>query len=576
MFKRYRIDYLLFAGFAAFIVLLLSVVIWVAYSFTTKQMVHNTSYYQQNLLDEIYGKVVIQMKSIEQITLTATFNSELLDYMKLSDDPYNNYLKREEMESFLAQLTYATPDIETVDFYVREPIPFEPQGPVRFLTHAALADEPWYSVVENADSAWIGEHTIQTAKGERSVVSFARKVYTPSGDYNGLLVLNVKSSALQMLIQGKQPNVNRMLYDSGGRLIVAVGAGAISRERLNGIVTRTDRDSGYVRIQPTSSGEGDDALMVWAKHFNKDWVLVELTPWRDITSGSVRVALLLLLAGGASIFIALIFTLFFSRQFVKPIRLLLTEMSHNSINVNRIHLPTDYRNEFGVLFSSYRKLIERIQELYASLESQYRRQKETEIKSLQAMINPHFLYNTLDQLNWMAIASGQEKMSRILELMGRMFRIGLSNGESFISIQDELLHVESYMEIQRLRLGESFTLKDDVPETLRTLYIPKMTLQPFVENSIIHGFHGRTEGTIRIRASLTRENDVLFEIIDDGVGLRSDWQEAGKKTKGGYGIRNVRERIESYFGENYGIELADNGSEAGTTVRIRIPKLTQK
>jgi two-component system sensor histidine kinase YesM len=261
---------------------------------------------------------------------------------------------------------------------------------------------------------------------------------------------------------------------------------------------------------------------------------------------------------------------------VKPIGLLLQEMSRNSVNVNKISLPKGYRNEFGALFSGYRKLIERIQELYASLEDQYRRQKEAEIKALQAMINPHFLYNTLDQLNWMAIAGGQEKMSRILELMGKMFRIGLSNGESVISIRDELLHMECYMQIQQIRLGEQFVLRVDVPETMKDLSIPKMTLQPFIENAIMHGFHGKKEGTIEVCAEITKDAVVVFRITDNGIGLRNDWQEPKKRKTGGYGIRNVRERIDIYFGGSYGLELMPNTDGPGTTVLIRIPALNNK
>ncbi len=120
MFKKYRIDYLLFGGSAAFIVTLLTIVIWIAYSYSAQQMVQNTSYYQQGLLNELYNKVDIQMKSIEQISLTATRNTNLLDYVNLPENPYSNYKKRKEMESFLAQLTFSTPDIESVHFYIKQ------------------------------------------------------------------------------------------------------------------------------------------------------------------------------------------------------------------------------------------------------------------------------------------------------------------------------------------------------------------------------------------------------------------------------------------------------------------------
>lgn len=579
MFKKYRIDYLLFGGSAAFIVTLLTIVIWIAYSYSAQQMVQNTSYYQQGLLNELYNKVDIQMKSIEQISLTATRNTNLLDDVNVPGDKYSNYKKRKEMESFLAQLTFSTPDIESVHFYIKQTLQFEPQGPVKFIEHDLIKEEVWYNpAIENNDFGWIGEHDIRTVQGEKRVISFVRKVYSVAGDYRGLLLLNIKASSIRKLIESHNPAANRILLDSGGRLITMIGGDTMSQDQVEAYLENIKGESGYMKTKSVNSGLSDSSehLMVWAKHFDRDWTLIESTPWKDITGGSFRLAMVLLLAGGSAMLIALCFNLFFSRQFVKPIGLLLHEMSRNSVNVNKVSLPAGYRNEFGALFSGYRRLIERIQELYASLEDQYRRQKEAEIKALQAMINPHFLYNTLDQLNWMAIAGGQEKMSTILELMGKMFRIGLSNGESVIIIRDELLHMECYMQIQQIRLGEQFVLRVDVPETIRDLYIPKMTLQPFIENAIMHGFHGKKEGTIEVCAEITKNAEVVFRITDNGNGLRDNWQEPKKRKTGGYGIRNVRERIDIYFGSSYGLELMPNMDGPGTTVHIRIPVLNNK
>ncbi|UQZ86394.1 Sensor histidine kinase YehU [Paenibacillus konkukensis] len=235
------------------------------------------------------------------------------------------------------------------------------------------------------------------------------------------------------------------------------------------------------------------------------------------------------------------------------------------------HLPSDYTNEFGSLFNGYRRQMERIDELLQSLKAQHKRQREAEILALQAMINPHFLYNTLDQLNWLAIEAGQEKISRILSLMGKMFRIGLSNGETMIPIRDELVHVESYLQIQSIRWGDGLTYSIEADEALKELYIPRLTLQPFVENAIIHGFHGRRTGEIRIEAE--REGNaprIEFRIYDNGVGLRADWSEKKKRRTGGYGIRNVKERIAAYLGAPYGVQL-HNLDGQGTLVRIVLP-----
>ena len=134
-----------------------------------------------------------------------------------------------------------------------------------------------------------------------------------------------------------------------------------------------------------------------------------ITPWNSITSTIGQSAKWMLLIGFISIVAALGFTLIFSKQFLKPIYFLIRFMDRFTPDY-RVRLPSDYHNEFDHMFKGYERLLERIDELYASLREQYKLQRETEIKALQAMINPHFLYNTLDQVNWIAIKAGQPQI----------------------------------------------------------------------------------------------------------------------------------------------------------------------
>ncbi|UUZ84874.1 histidine kinase [Paenibacillus sp. P26] len=449
VFKKVRIDRLFFVSFAAFIAALLLVFTWISYTITSRELADKTSFYQQDLLNELNKRLDIQLNSIEQMSLAASRNIPSIGFDPQEKDPYLRLRKKEELRSLLANITYSTTMVHSIYYYMENPVETDPQGPVLFKDFAQVKGESWYPSLQNNDFAWIGEHQVQTVNGVQRYISFARKLYNNSGRYYGVLVLNTKASEIENLIRGETDGRDRILLDSGGRTIASIGHPTLDApelERIRGYEGKSD----YIHLPAGPSR--DESLLVWSKA-RSDWMLIEMTPWKSIVHGGVRLAYILIAAGLTAIFIASFFTLFLSRQFTKPIRLLLSIMNRLPAKDAVPEMPTDYSNEFGQMFQGYRRQMERIQEPLESLQAQHKRQKEAEILALQAMINPHFLYNTLDQLNWMAIESGQEKISKMLSLVCKMFRIGLSNGETVILIPDEMTHVDCYLQIQKIRWG---------------------------------------------------------------------------------------------------------------------------
>ncbi len=571
-FKNFQIGHVFFGSFAGFITVVLIIVIGVSYQFSVREIVKSTSFYQQNNLNQLDKQLNIQMTEIENISLAISRNSNLQEYLnKAGADSYTRFANASRITFDLSNIAFSMPIIHSIRVYIDDPPVSDYQGPVKFVKLQGLREEPWSETVENSDFSWIGQHLISTNQGDLPVISFARKIYTPGYEYKALVVLDIKASDIIKLIQGEEPDSNRVLLDLGLRAVTSTGdiPAEQYRDTVQDLIHNYNanlNDKGTLRYH--------DSLIVWSKLFSSDWILMEVTPWSEVTKGSVRTAIVLFSIGIAAIAIALLMTLILSKQFTKPIILLMKRMNSFSLGHKDKPMIDDYHNEFGALFKGYSVLVNRTTELYASLERQYRKQKEAEIQALQAMINPHFLYNTLDQLNWMAIEAGEEKMSRVLELMGRMFRIGLSNGESMITVERELMHLECYLQIQQIRWGEKLRYVIDVPEGILSLYLPKLTLQPFVENAIIHGFHGRETGLIVVSAVLS-QGDVHFEISDNGVGISDNWEKPKARNTGGYGIRNVRERMIAYYGPAYDIGISSNPN-TGTLVSIRVPILKEK
>jgi two-component system sensor histidine kinase YesM len=576
-FHRFRIDYVLFLVFATFLAVLITLIMGISYTLSARTQTNSTFYYQQGMLNQLNKELTLQLKAVEQTSLAISLNKSLLDYLALKGDYYTRYKTQTDVSrNYLAPIVNSSTTLLSIQVYMDDPTLADETADVQFLPRRLLEQEPWYPSAEKSDFLWIGEHSGTSSQGSSPVVSFARKLVSPTGANLGLLVLNVKIKALQSVLSEDHAGTSRLLLDSGGRLMFRTES-APKLADITGLLADIRTDSGYHRERLKGAVEplGTDVLMVWTREFSEGWMLVELTPWSDIRRGSVRLAEILALVGGIALIVASFVTLHISRNFTAPVRELLTLMNAYSLNRTMLPFPSRYRNEFGSLFAGYRRMIERVEELYASLERQYKAQREAEIRALQAMINPHFLYNTLDQLNWMAIEAGHDKMSQVLELMGRMFRIGLSNGESFITLRDELLHTECYLRIQQLKWGDDLQVSIEGGERFADCYIPKLTLQPFVENAVLHGLHGRRKGRIEIRVEEERDG-LCIRITDDGTGLPPDWHKRKRRKTGGYGIRNVSERIEAYFGPPYGITLAARPEGQGTQVEIRIPLLADK
>ncbi|WP_341282740.1 histidine kinase [Paenibacillus sp. FSL H8-0537] len=568
-FKKYRIDRLFFHSFAIVLIAVIGVTAWTSYSNSSKALVQTTSHYQQQLLDELNNEINTKLVMIEQISLSSSRDSELTNYLLNRQDEFERYRRRAEVESALANLTYAIPLIQGIDLYMDNPIQSERQNYIQFRNFMDLDTKGRAECLAKNDYCWSKEYRFPSTQGEIPVLSFYRKIVFEN-DYLGVLVVHIKANEIRKLLTGNSDGSNRIMADSEGQQIMKIGDALDQNDWSRWIDVKSNK-SGYVHI-PAKDGS-HDTLLVYSRMDNSIWTLIEFTSWKQITASSLKLAEWIGLIGIAAVLLVVLLTHFLSRQFTKPIKRLVTAMRVYSVGGDNVELPMDYENEFGYLFSGYRKQNERIEELYLSLERRYEQQRKAEIEALQANINPHFLYNMLDQLNWMAIEARQDELSRILELMGRMFRIGLSNGNSFIPIADELLHINCYLEIQQLRWGEGLEYRIEASSELQTLYIPKLTLQPFVENSIVHGFNKQRSGHVSIVMEIIA-NTVHIVIDDNGSGLKQSEDRPHNRHTGGYGIRNVRERIAGYFGVSYGIVLGER-EEGGTRVEITLPLLTE-
>ena len=349
--------------------------------------------------------------------------------------------------------------------------------------------------------------------------------------------------------------------------------------------------SGLKTEENESSKEGtymkSDVLYTVQSLSNCDWKIVGVSHVDEIITNktewvsSLMIGLLVIV-----LVITLLLGQILSGIFSRPIQQLAEAMREFEDNTGNFSFqPIVGISEIKSLTDSFDHMVGRIQELMEQVRQEEISLRKTELKALQAQINPHFLYNTLDAIAWLCEEGRNKDAVEMVNALARLFRISISKGHELIPIEKEMQHAQSYLQIQKFRYKNQFTYHFDVDEECLGYYCNKITLQPIIENAIYHGLDRMVdEGYIEIGIH-QKENEIIFTVSDNGVGMtKEQCDEILHKEKGersgvsmknvGIGIKNVSDRIQIYFGSEYGISIESELDE-GTCVTIRMPKVTE-
>ncbi len=313
---------------------------------------------------------------------------------------------------------------------------------------------------------------------------------------------------------------------------------------------------------------------------NCDWRIVGVSYIDELVTVKVRGAMQILLVMIAFVLVTVFLSSFLLTHMIShPIQSLVKAMKDFEADAEEFsYQPVHGSKEMIALSDSFGHMVGRIQDLMEKVRREEITLRKTELKALQAQINPHFLYNTLDAIGWMCEEERSKDAVEMVNALARLFRISISKGHELIPIGKEVEHARSYLMIQNFRYKNQFTYSFDIEEECLPYLCNKITLQPIIENAIYHGINRMVdEGEIRIRI-YGEGDDIVFSVSDNGVGMSKEQcgsilkSEPGDQT--GIGIKNVNDRIKIYFGEEYGITIESEPDE-GTCVSIRMPKVEE-
>lgn len=442
----------------------------------------------------------------------------------------------------------------------------------------------WYAkaVAKPQDAIITGPNRHSFFDTDDEVISLSREVQSyENGTFRGVILINLNMNKITEIcnsFQEKQENFICIINDKGelvyeqqnGRERFAFDEKE-NRQELNTALGKTKESCFRLNYR------GEKYLVTRTDMKTTGWTLVSMVPYKSVMAETMAISGVMLLAVAITLIVTLLLLNRILTGVVKPLKKLEKYMVQvNPDNMDqRMEILTD--DEIGHLSMKFNQMMDRIRNLKEQVIEEQEDKRKYELQALQAQINPHFLYNTLDSIIWMA-ETNDSNIVAMTEALAKMFRISLNKGNEEISLERELEHVKNYLIIQSMRYADKFTYEISAEPGVERCRTIKLILQPIVENCIYHGIKKkRGTGKITIRA-YRREQNLIIEVSDDGCGMPeeicrkilSDEIESENISGSGIGVKNVNERIQLRFGKKYGLSYSSEEG-VGTTVTYVLP-----
>lgn len=531
-------------------------------------------------------------KLIGQVEIN--LNTYLRSMMRNSDAMYYNVIKKvdfdkDDISQELSLLYEANKDnLVSIACFTRdgELLGAAPVGSLK--KNVDITTQSWFmdasDKMENLHFSDLHVQNIFENKSGRYywVVSLSRGVeLTSDGKMSGgILLVDMNFSGIQQLFTEVNNDGKGYVYLIGrdGEIIYHPKQNLI----FSNIIQENNQvASTYDEGVHNEEFQGEQRVVVVKSVGYTGWKIVSVVSKESLFSDLNQTRMMALLNLVLAIFLMIFVNQYVAVRITDPLKKL--EKSIQGIEMKQ--QPVVYIGgspEIQHLGLTIRFMVEELQELTDKMVKEQEEKRKNELDALQSQINPHFLYNTLDSIMWMIESERYEDAVSMVQALGRLLRISLSRGKNVISVGDELQHARSYLAIQRYRYKNKFTSYFEVEPDIEQYKTIKLVIQPLIENAIYYGMEYMDgEGEIYIRA-YTREQDLYLEVEDNGPGMPEEQVEhlltGGEKARqkgSGIGLKNVNQRIQLYFGAQYGLEIESEPDE-GTTVRIHIPKTTEE
>lgn len=582
LFKNMGFQVKLFLSNTFLLLLFLFLAVTLNYRNTTTNIKNEAIYSANQTLQQTAAYIGYKANAIKNIVDIVSYDDTIQKVISTNSDYYRkdigNWIIQTSTVRNILYNTYTTPDISTIHLYMKDgPAAIEESDEFQRMTSAERAN--WYTALQSSSSPYIW-FPIEESDTNKSYLSFIKKIANADkiNDFIGIISAEVPQSVFQEIAKqaSTSPDTEVLILNSSNQLIAQYGKNTYPTGTiLNAFHTENIQND--LPVQPIFL---DDVSYIAGMQSieGTDWGVVLLTPMDDILGSATlyrdqmyKTSFLLLILG-IPIILLISYSITSRLRFLEQKMRVVAQGKLDPIEEDNID------DEIGKLTHTFNYTITRISCL---MEEQYRLGQEIkslELNVLQSQINPHFLYNTLDLINWLGLYNNVPDVVKASNALSSFYKLSLGHGEQIVTLENEINHVTAYVEIQNMRFGDRITLDNQIPLEFHVFKMLKITLQPLVENAIQHGIREREDetGTITLSGSLV-SGIVTLTVSDNGVGISPDVLnkilDENEDKKEEYGIKNINKRIKLHYGNRYGLSYQSELG-VGTIVYVKFPAQT--
>ena len=549
--------------------------------------------YSNDIISLIELRLQDTLRNMNKVTQELATDSRIYSAL-LSDDnesKLNNYEMTSQLKNVFLNIVLTRPEVESICIVTNKRKFYTYDSNSTDTNIKSTVMQNYTKIINTAKSsnnklAWFLDSKDSVVQG-----AYVVKLIYDKDDFTeiGMMVVQINKSFLETVLQGLETEVmqNTAVLSEDDEIIISKDAtNANGYEKVISSIAESKNTLAEKKIK-FYEDPNKKLFIAYTALTEPNWRIVTYIPlkqlYSDVNSLRDRILILcicmMLFLGVTSILVSI--------DFLKPIKKLVKAMERMSIdNIKNSYIEVDRTDELGFLHKTFNNMAKEIDHLVNWIYREQLTRKEAEIKALQSQINPHFLFNTLESINWMARLNNVPEISDTVSDLSSLLEASIGRDDKLITMEEEFIYIDKYINLLKRRFDDRITLIKEIDPTVLYLTIPRLLIQPLIENAVQHGIeNNRSNGIITLTAKMNEDN-ITIEVIDNGSGISNEdlirlnkglemdnatyFKTFGSKKSKSIGIENVNRRIKLFYGENYGVKI-ESKQHIYTKVSVILP-----